>query len=94
MAVWRGWPPAESVPLAKSPIGLTKEQAAAVHERLWRTAGYLGRLRERMTQVGFLMTDPMYQAVLNAAHAMQGLCVHLHYASCEGGTGQPRDRTE
>jgi hypothetical protein len=47
-----------------------------------------------MSQVGFLMDDPMYQAVLKAQRAMQGLCVHLHYASCEGGTGQPRDRTE
>jgi hypothetical protein len=30
---------------------LTEEQAAAVHAWPWRSAGYLYRLRERMTQV-------------------------------------------
>jgi len=71
---------------------LTKEQAAAVHERLWRTTGYLSRLHERMSQVGFLIDDPMYQAVLKAQRAMQDLCVHLHYASVGTGVGQPPDQ--
>jgi hypothetical protein len=72
---------------------LTREQAAAVHARLERTIGYLCRLRERMTKVGFEITDPLYQQVRKAEDAMMGLGVMLHYRSCERGTGQPPDRT-
>ena len=32
-------------------------------------------------------------AIRKAEEAMQGLCVHLHYASSEGGIGQSPDRT-
>ena len=73
---------------------LTHEQAAAVRDRLWRTTGYLVRLRERMQQVGFLHTDRLFQFARDAEFAMRDLCMALHYASCDGGIGQPRDRTE
>ena len=72
---------------------LTHEQAAAVRDRLWRTTGYLVRLRERMQQVGFIHTDRLFRLVVDAEHAMRDLCMALHYVSCEGGVGQRPDQS-
>jgi hypothetical protein len=68
---------------------LTREQAAALNERIGPMVAYLVRLRERMTKVGFPMVDPLYQSAREAEIAIRDLWVKLHYASCAGGVGKP-----
>ena len=60
-------------------------QAARLRDAVRPTLGYLYRLRERMTRVGFLPSDPLFQRVDRAYNAMHALFVELHYLSCEGG---------
>jgi hypothetical protein len=68
---------------------LSREQAAALSEKIGPMVSYLVRLRERMTKVGFPMVDPLYQSVREAEIAIRDLWVKLHNASCAGGIGKP-----
>ena len=68
---------------------LTPKQAEAFGERIGPTVGFLFRARERMQKLGFAHDDRLYQAVVKAQDAMYALRIHLHYASCERGVGEP-----
>ncbi|HKA53448.1 MAG TPA: hypothetical protein VKJ47_07275 [Candidatus Binatia bacterium] len=68
---------------------LTPKQAEAFGERIGATVGFLFRARERMQTLGFAHDDRLYQAVVAAQDAMYALRIHLHYASCERGVGEP-----
>jgi hypothetical protein len=70
---------------------LEKDQAGAVRQDLQPSLGYLYRLKERMTQVGFLTDDPLYQLVDKAYDRLHKLCVELHYLSCDGGVGRKEE---
>jgi hypothetical protein len=67
---------------------LTREQAAALNERLVPKLRYVVLLRERMDKVGFVSTDRLFQQVPDAEFAMRDLCMALHYLSCDGGVGR------
>lgn len=64
---------------------ITREQAAAVRDRLQPTIGYVVRLRERMGKVGFVPGDRLYDRVRAAQDALRDLLMELHYLSCEAG---------
>ena len=70
---------------------LTREQAAALQERIGPMVSYLVRVRELMPKAGFTLVDPLYQSVMKAENALRGLWTELHYMSCEGGVGESRD---
>jgi hypothetical protein len=61
---------------------LTREQAAALKNKLRPMLGYLGRLKRRMVQRGFLSGDPLLEAVVQAENAVHALHVQVHYLSC------------
>ena len=61
---------------------LTREQAGAVKNKLRPMLGYLGRLKRRMVQRGFLSDDPLLSAVVRAEDAVHALHIQLHYLSC------------
>jgi len=61
---------------------LTRDQAAAVKNKLRPMLGYLGRLKRRMVQRGFLCDDSLLAAVVRAEDAVHALHVQLHYLSC------------
>jgi hypothetical protein len=54
-------------------------------EAVQPTVGYLYRLREGMTRVGFLPSDPLFKRVDRAYDALHALFVELDYLACEGG---------
>jgi len=92
------WTPEKStrLPFGRAPqyqpgMNLTREQAAALGERIGPMVAYLARVRERMTRVGFPVADPLYQSVMRAENALRDITVKLHYMSCAGGVGRPRD---
>jgi hypothetical protein len=66
----------------------SREQAAKISEALFRTTGYLSRLRRRMAQVGFPPDDSLFVLVARAFDALQHLGVEVHYIAC--GVGEPR----
>jgi hypothetical protein len=68
---------------------LTREQAAALGEKIGPKVGYVARLRERMTKVEFPLVDPLYRSVREAEIALRDLAGKLHYMSCAGGVGKP-----
>jgi len=68
---------------------LTPQQAEAFGERIGPTVRFLFLARERMQKLGFAHDDRLYQAVVAAQDAMHALRIHLHYASCERGVGEP-----
>ena len=70
---------------------LSREQAAALQERIGPWVNYIVRVRERMTKVGFTTADPFYATVMRAEDAIRDLWIKLHYMSCAGGVGEPRD---
>jgi hypothetical protein len=37
------------------------------------------------------LTDPLYQSVMKAEHALRDLRIRLHYMSRDGGVGEPSD---
>jgi hypothetical protein len=61
---------------------IVRWQAAKLREAVRPTVGYLYRLRERMTRVGFLPSDPLFKRVDRAYDAMHALFVELHYLAC------------
>jgi hypothetical protein len=58
---------------------LERWQAAKLFTALQPHVGYLYRLRERMQQVGFVPSDPLFQRVCEAYDALQALYIELHY---------------
>src|SRR4051812_20142668 len=61
---------------------LTREQAAALKNKLRPMLAYLGKLKRRMVQRGFLSGDPLLDAVVDAENAVHALHVQVHYLSC------------
>ena len=51
---------------------------------------YLGRLKRRMVQRGFLSGDPLLEAVVQAENAVHALHVQTHYLSCGEVVGRQR----
>jgi hypothetical protein len=62
-------------------MDIERWQTAALFKALQPHVGYLYRLRERMAQVGFVPSDPLYQRVCEAYDALQALYIELHYLS-------------
>jgi hypothetical protein len=62
---------------------LQRWQAARLFKTLQPHVGFLYRLRERMQQVSFLPSDPLYKRVCTAYESLQALYMELHYLSCE-----------
>ena len=75
--------------LPRMAFKLTPAQARKVNASLFKLANYLIRLRERMDKVGFSGDDPIYREALKAQRAIQARRVHLHYAGCTSGVGEP-----
>jgi hypothetical protein len=73
---------------------LTRAQAAAVKNKLRPMLGYLGRLKRRMVQRGFLSEDPMLAAVVRAEDAVHALHIQLHYLSCGEVVGRSSPKSE
>src|SRR3954471_11915618 len=69
---------------------LTREQAAALKNKLRPMLGYLAKLKRRMVQRGFLTGDPLLDAVVNAEDAVHALHVQVHYLSCGDVVGRRR----
>jgi hypothetical protein len=69
---------------------LTREQAAALKNKLRPMLNYLGRLKRRMVQRGFLSGDPLLEAVVQAENAVHALHVQTHYLSCGDVVGRVR----
>ena len=67
-------------------------QVLKMAEHLRPAMVYLGKLRSPIEQRGFLPDDKLYRRVSEAYNAMNGLCVTLHYLSCEHGVGEPPKR--
>lgn len=67
---------------------LTREQATELRETLGSYMRYLARLQRRMEKRGFPPKDRVYQLVCEAHDKLFGICVHLHYISCESGVGK------
>ena len=64
---------------------LTHEQAAHIHQSLFRLANYLFRLTKRMERTGFPPNDPLYVPTKLAYDAVCSLYVDFHYRSCRSG---------
>jgi|tagenome__1003787_1003787.scaffolds.fasta_scaffold17817887_2 hypothetical protein len=74
---------------------LTREQAGAVKNKLRPMLGYLGRLKRRMVQRGFLSGDPLLAAVVRAEDGVHALHIQLHYLSCGDVVGRSsRENTD
>ena len=71
---------------------LKRWQAERMHRALAPGLRYLGRLKSRMEQVGFLPNDPLFLLVRQAYDAMHRLSIDLHYRSCAGGVGERRKK--
>jgi hypothetical protein len=69
-------------------------QAAQIHRALQPTVGYLYRLRERMLQVGFVPSDPLFQRVSQAYDSLHALFIELHYLSRDGHRATPHREHE
>lgn len=61
---------------------LTPQQAEELRAKLMPQLNYLGRVRRRMSEVGFVTGDETTQAIDQAFDAMHQLCVRLHYLAC------------
>jgi hypothetical protein len=66
-------------------------QARQIRATLRPALGYLSRLKRRMENRGFPPDDKLYVAVAAAYDALYGLCVDLHYRSCETGVAKPSE---
>lgn len=64
------------------------EHAARIRHALRPKLQYLGRLKARMEDLGFVPSDPLFILVKNAHDSLHALCVELHYMSCKGGVGR------
>src|SRR4051812_3139240 len=69
---------------------LTRQEAAALKNKLRPMLGYLGKLKRRMVQRGFLSGDPLLDAMVQAENAVHALHVQVHYLSCGDVVGRQR----
>jgi hypothetical protein len=69
---------------------LTREQAAALKNKLRPMLAYLGKLKRRMVQRGFLNEDPLLAGVVKAENELHALHVEVHYLSCGDVVGRQR----
>jgi hypothetical protein len=69
---------------------LTRQQAAALKNKLRTMLDYLSRLKPRMVNRGFLSGDPLLDAVAQAENAVHALHVQVHYLSCGDVVGRVR----
>lgn len=67
---------------------LERWQAEQLGRVIGRKLRYLGRLRSRMEQVGFVQSDHLFQLVTRVYDATHALSVELHYSSCSTGVGR------
>ena len=67
---------------------LPPSQAHSIRDRIAPTLAYLGRLRDRMVDVGFPPQDPLYLLTCEARNGLHGLFVEAHYAGCTSGVGR------
>lgn len=65
-------------------------QAERISKEMFHCVNYLSRLQGRMVEVGFVRKDKLLQLVREAYDAMRCLSVELHYLSCQGGVGRPK----
>jgi hypothetical protein len=68
----------------------TNDQAKRLSRGLYPVQNYLYRLRRRMDQVGFPLTDPMFALVDAAYDAVHRLRIYVHYMTCDGVGEHPR----
>jgi hypothetical protein len=68
---------------------LTREQIAALADRVHPILDYMRRLEGRMEEQGFPPDDELFAAVRKAHGAARDLYVELHYARCDGQVGRP-----
>jgi hypothetical protein len=73
---------------------LNTAQAAKMCDAMPPCLGYLYRVKRRMKQRGFPMSDELFRSTNGANDAVQGLCVTLHYLSCKSGVARPTRPTE
>jgi hypothetical protein len=73
---------------------LTPDQAAVINKAVRRHLNYLYRLQDRMANVGFKPSDPLFQKVAAAYDAAHRLFIELHYMSCAGGVGRSPTKPE
>ena len=71
--------------MAKDRHGVDLAAYGQVRERLGRTLGYVGRLRDRLHRHARPPDDPLLRAAGEAYNGLHGLLVALHYESCPGG---------
>ena len=57
-----------------------------------RDLRFYAKLVTRMERLGFAGNEPMYRAAITAHHAVHGLSVMIHYATCDGGVGKVRQK--
>src|SRR3954447_17801180 len=69
---------------------LTREQAAALKNKLRPMLAYLGKLKRRMVQRGFFNEDPLLAAVVKAENELHALHCQVHYLSCGEVVGENR----
>jgi hypothetical protein len=69
---------------------LTREQAAALKNKLPPMLAYVGKLKRRMVQRGFLNEDPLLAAVVKAENELHALHCQVHYLSCGDVVGRVR----
>jgi hypothetical protein len=69
---------------------VTKAQAKKLSQGLYPVQNYVYRLRRRMEQVGFPLTDPLYALVDAAYDAVRRFSIHVHYITCDGVGEHPR----
>jgi hypothetical protein len=66
---------------------LTKDQAAAMQERIRQALVYVGAMRERMERRGLSPNDRLYRQTARAFDALHELHMGLHYVGCGMRTG-------
>jgi hypothetical protein len=71
-------------PVLPSPLFLPHKN------KLRSMLNYLGKLKRRMVQRGFLSGDPLLDAVVYAENAVHALHVQVYYLSCGDVVGRQR----
>jgi hypothetical protein len=67
-------------------------QAAKLRDTVRHRLHFMNRLQRRMEKVGFLPDDPLLKLVRQAQASLHALFIEMHYRSCEGGVGRPRNK--
>jgi hypothetical protein len=62
---------------------LSADQCRVLSDKIAPMLGYLGRLRQRMLNAGFLPNDPLLLLVCDAQGSMHKLRIDVHYRGVE-----------